>query len=138
MAQLDMYPLGLINCPDARFDHASHHNWRGNDCMVLGYMNHHMYPAESQCIANCTTLVEAYRVLQRHHKKCNGLRQIQLIQKLMQLHFNNTPTNCDVLMSTAHDLIYWIDQIGHIDTAWLVLPLHCSRPEDNIHQSMKH
>jgi hypothetical protein len=80
MAQLDIYPLSLLSCPDSCLDHASHHNWRGNNQMVLRYMNSHMYLAECQCIAECPTSVEAYKTLRRHHEKRSRLTQTQLIQ----------------------------------------------------------
>jgi hypothetical protein len=109
MAQLHMYPLGLLNCPDARLDRASNQNWRGNDQMVLGYMNSHIYLAESQYIADCTTSVEAYRTLQRRHKKHSGLTQTQLIQRMMQVCFDMSSSHCNTIMSNLHDIIYWID-----------------------------
>jgi hypothetical protein len=75
MAQLNIYPLSLLSCPDSCLDHASHHNWRGNNQMVLRYMNSHMYLAECQCIAECPTSVEAYKTLRRHHEKRSRLTQ---------------------------------------------------------------
>lgn len=31
MGQLDVYPLGLLKCPDQATDKAGHENWQGND-----------------------------------------------------------------------------------------------------------
>jgi hypothetical protein len=65
MAQLHVYPLGLLSCPDQHTDRASYCNWQGNDQMVLGYISQHIFPAESQHIDNCVTSAEAYRLLRR-------------------------------------------------------------------------
>jgi hypothetical protein len=65
MAQLHIYPLGLLSCPNQHTDRISHHNWHGNDQMVLGYITAHIFPAESQHIANCVTSADAYRSLRQ-------------------------------------------------------------------------
>jgi hypothetical protein len=77
--------------------------------MVLGYMNSHIYPAESQYIADCTTSVEVYRTLQRRHEKRSGLTQTQLIQCMMQVCFDMSSSHCDTIMSNLRDIIYRID-----------------------------
>ncbi|KAH9063288.1 hypothetical protein EDB87DRAFT_1605093, partial [Lactarius vividus] len=70
MAQLDVYPHGLLICLDYHID-----------C----YMRSHMYSSESQYITNCIMSVEAFNLLHQCHKKCSGLTQIQLIQCMMQV-----------------------------------------------------
>jgi hypothetical protein len=82
-------------------------------------MNSHMYPTESQYIADCSTSAEAYRTLQRCHEKQSGLTQTQLLQRMMQVHFDMSAAHCDTIMSNLHDIIYRIDRIGHIDSTRL-------------------
>lgn len=38
MAQLCVYPLGLLACPSQHIDRSSYRNWHGNDQMILGYI----------------------------------------------------------------------------------------------------
>jgi hypothetical protein len=47
MAQLHIYPLGILSCPNQHTDCISHCNWRGNDQMVLGYINSHIFASVS-------------------------------------------------------------------------------------------
>ena len=63
MGQLDVYPLSKLKCPERAMDPIGCENWQGNDGMVLGFMTTHMFPAESQYIATCTTSVVAYSLL---------------------------------------------------------------------------
>jgi hypothetical protein len=65
MAQLHVYPLGLLGCPNQHTVHISHRNWRSNDQMILGYITTHIFPAESQHIVNCATSTDAYQSLQQ-------------------------------------------------------------------------
>ena len=106
MGQLDKYPLGLLECPDRQTDRTGYSNWRGNDRMILRYMRSHMYSSETQCIAKCLTSAGAYNTLRQRHKKQSGLTQTQLIQRMMQICFDNSPTNFDTTMSQLCDLIY--------------------------------
>ena len=103
--QLDEYPLGLLRCLDPQVDPTGQHDWRGNDHMILGYMWSHMQALETQLIAHCGTSVEAYSILHLHHKKCSGLTQIQLIQRMMQIHFDNNPNTFDTTMSQLHHIM---------------------------------
>jgi hypothetical protein len=119
MAQLHVYPLGLLSCPNQHTDRASYRNWRGNDQMVLGYISLHIFPAESQHIDNCVTSAEAYRLLRRRHEQRGGLKQIQLIHQLMQVRFDRSPDCCDTIMTHVRDLVYRIEQCGEIDVAKL-------------------
>jgi transposase InsO family protein len=119
MAQLHVYPLGLLSCPNQHTDRASYRNWRGNDQMVLGYISQHIFPAESQHIDNCVTSAEAYRLLRRRHEQRGGLKQIQLIHQLMQVRFDRSPDCCDTIMTHVRDLVYRIEQCGEIDVAKL-------------------
>ena len=121
MGQLDEYPLGLLECPDRQTDRTGHSNWRGNDRMILGYMRSHMYSSETQCIANCLTSAGAYNTLRQRHEKRSGLTQIQLIQRMMQVRFDNSPTNFDTTMSQLRDLIYRAEKIGQVDITRLAL-----------------
>ena len=89
--------------------------------MVLGYMRAHMYSLELQCIINCVTYSEAYQLLCHCHEKHSGLMQIQLIQRMMQIWFDNNPVNCETAMALLHDLIYCADRISHIDITRLAL-----------------
>ena len=109
MGQLDVYPLGILKCPDRRIDQASSRNWRGNDRMVLAYMWSRMYPTASQLINHCQTSAEAFKFLRRRHEKRGGLSQIQLIQKMMQIRFDNSPANHDIIMNQLRDLIYHVE-----------------------------
>jgi hypothetical protein len=79
-------------------------------------MNSHMYPTESQYIADCSTLAEAYRTLQQCHEKWSGLKQTQLLQQMMQVCFDMSPAHCDTIMSNLCNIIYRIDRISHIDS----------------------
>ena len=88
MGQLDVYPLGLLKCPSHCSDRTNYCNWCRNDHMVLGFMWSHLFSSEAQCIAHCDTSVEAYWTLHRHHEQCSGIMQIQLIQWMMQVFFN--------------------------------------------------
>ena len=106
MGQLDNYPRGLLQCQDHRADPSGYRHWHGNDCMILGFMQAHMFSSESQYIVTCATSADAYNLLQRRHEKRSGLTQIQLIQKMMQIRFDNNPVNCDSTMATLRDLIY--------------------------------
>ena len=91
MAQLDEYPLGLLRCPDARLDPSGHHVWCGNDHMILGYMQSHMFAAEIQYLVPYTTSAEVFRELR------------------------DIPDHFDTAMTTFHDLVYWIENIGPVD-----------------------
>ena len=121
MGQLDEYPLGLLRCPEYREDALGYRNWHGNDRMILGFMRAHMYSSETQYIAECVTSAEAYDSLRIRHEKRSGLAQIQLIQKMMQIRFDNNPANCDATMANLHDLIYRAEKIGHVDITRLAL-----------------
>ena len=81
MRQLDVYPLGILKCPDRRIDRASSRNWRGNDRMVLAYMRSHMYPTESQLITHCQTSAEAFKFLRRRHEKRGGYLKSNLYRR---------------------------------------------------------
>ena len=119
MAQLHVYPLGLLACPNQHLDRSSHRNWRGNDQMILGYITAHVFPSESQYIANCVTSTDAYRMLRQRHEKRGGLKQTQLIQQLMHIRFERSLANSDAIMMHIRDLVYRIEQIGTIDVAKL-------------------
>ena len=121
IGQLDVYLLGILKCPDRRIDQTSSFNWRGNDHMILAYTHSCMYPTESQLIAHCETSAEAFKFLWHCHEKRGGLSQIQLIQKMMQVCFDNSPTNHDVIMNHLRDLIYRVERIGHVDVTRLGL-----------------
>ena len=119
--QLDEYPLGLIKCPNPHIDSVGQQTWRGNDRMILGYMRSHMQSSESQCIAHCSTSAEAYNVLRHRHEKRSGLTQIQLIQRMMQIRFDNSPSAFDNTMTHLRDLIYRAEQIGQVDISKLTV-----------------
>jgi transposase InsO family protein len=119
MAQLHVYPLGLLSCPSQHTDRISHRNWRGNNQMVLGYIATHIFPAESQHIANCATSADAYQSLRQRHEKRGGLKQTQLIQQLMHVKFDRSLVNSDHIMTHVHDIVYHVEQIGHVDVAKL-------------------
>ncbi len=118
MGQLDEYLLGLLQCPDLHLDPWGHCHWHGNDHMILGFMCVHMYSLESQHIATCTTSSDAYSSLRPRHEKCSRLMQIQ---KMMQIHFDNSPANCDTTMAYLHNLIYRAERIGHVNITRLAL-----------------
>ena len=120
MAQLHVYPLSLLACPNQHTDRSSHCNWCRNDQMILGYITAHVFPSESQYIANCMTSADAYRMLRQCHERCGGLKQAQLIQQLMHIRFEHSLANCDTIMMHVRDLVYWVEQIGTIDVAKLV------------------
>ncbi len=115
MTQLDKYPLGLLRSPNERADPIGHRCWNGNDCMILGFMQSQMYAAEIQYIASCATSAEAFRTLRTCHEKRSGLTQLQLIQNLMQITFDDNPAHFDNNMTTFRDLVYRIESIGHVD-----------------------
>ena len=119
MAQLHVYPLGLLACPNQHLDRSSHRNWHGNDQMILGYITAHIFPSESQYITNCVTSADAYRMLRQRHEKHGGLKQTQLIQQLMHVHFEHSLANSNAIMTHIRDLVYRIKQIGTIDVAKL-------------------
>ena len=119
--QLDEYPLGLIKCPNPHIDSVGQQTWRGNDRMILGYMRSHMQSSESQCIAHCSTSAEAYNILRHRHEKRSGLTQIQLIQRMMQIRFDNSPSAFDNTMTHLRDLIYRAEQIGQVDISKLAV-----------------
>ena len=121
MGQLNVYPLSLLACPNHRNDKTGYCNWCRNDCMVLGYMQSHLFSSEAQCIAQCDTSVEAYRTLRRHHEQRSGLTQIQLIQCMMQVCFDYSPTNFDATMANLQELIYRMERIGQINITKLAL-----------------
>jgi hypothetical protein len=89
MTQLDKYPLGLLRCPKEHADPLDHRHWHGNDCMILGFMQTHMYSAEIQHTMVCNMSAEVFHMLHNHHEKRSGLTQLQLIQQLMQISFDN-------------------------------------------------
>src|SRR6266702_1653608 len=133
MTQLDEYPLGLLRCPDERTDLLWNHCWHGNDRMILGFMQTHMYSAEIQHIAACTTSAEAFRMLRVRHEKRSGLTQLQLIQRLMQITFDDDPEQFDANMATFRDLVYRIESIGQVDISklgllFILLNLKSSHP----------
>jgi transposase InsO family protein len=119
MAQLHVYPLGTLPCPNQHTDRISHRNWIGNDQMVLGYITSHVFTSESQHIEHCATSADAFRSLRLRHEKRGGLAQIQMIQQLMNVRFDRNPANCDPLMTYIRDLVYQVEQIGHVDIAKL-------------------
>ncbi|KAH9179093.1 hypothetical protein EDB89DRAFT_2063224 [Lactarius sanguifluus] len=121
MGQLDIYPCDILKCLRYEEDPLGHNNWLGNDCMVLAFIWDHIYTSEAQCIASCNTSAEAYDTLHRHHEKHSGLVQIQLIQKMMQVQFNNSSGNCDVTMAHLRDLIHHAEKIGPVDITRLAL-----------------
>ncbi|SRR6266702_1592870 len=122
MAQLDEYPLRPLQCPNQHIDSVGHRYWNGNDCMILGYMQSQMFSVETQHIAACTTLVEAYQILCICHEKRSGLTRLQLIQQLMQITFDDNAEKFDNAMMTFHNLVYQIKNISHININWLGLP----------------
>jgi len=133
MTQLDEYPLGLLQSPNEQADPIGHRCWNGNDRMILGFMQSQMYAAEIQYIASCTTSAEAFRTLRTHHEKRSGLTQLQLIQNLMQITFDDDPTHFDNNITTFRDLVYRIESIGHVDVhrlglLFLLLNLKSSHP----------
>ena len=89
--------------------------------MILGYMRSHMYSSETQCIANCLTSAGTYNTLCQHHEKQSGLTQIQLIQRMMQIRFDNSPTNFNTTMSQLCDLIHRAEKISQVDITRLAL-----------------
>ena len=115
MAQLDEYPLGLLRCPDSRLDPSGHRVWCGNDHMILGYMQSHMFAAEIQYLVPYTTSAEAFRELRLRHEKRSSLTQLQLIQQMMQITFDDIPDRFDTAMTTFRDLVYRIENIGPVD-----------------------
>jgi hypothetical protein len=139
MAQLHIYPLGLLSCPNQHTNCISHCNWRGNDQMILGYITAHIFPAESQHIANCVTSADAYRLLRQRHEKRGGLKQTQLIQQLMHVKFDCSLVNSDHIMTHVHDIVYHMEQIGHINVAklaclFLVHGLRTTHP--SVHEAL--
>jgi len=101
--------------------------------MILGFMQTHMFSAEIQHVTACATLAEAFRMLCNHHEKCSGLTQLQLIQKLMQITFDDTLKHFETNMTTFCNLVYRIDSIGHVDInrlglLFLLLNLKSSHP----------
>ncbi|KAH9013063.1 hypothetical protein EDB84DRAFT_1444383 [Lactarius hengduanensis] len=121
MGQLDVYPRDILKCPRYEEDPSGHTNWLGNDRMVLAFIQDHVYTSEAQCIAACDTSAEAYETLRRRHEKRSGLAQIQLIQKMTQVRFDNNSDNCDVTMAYLRDLIYRAEKIGPVDITKLAL-----------------
>lgn len=133
MTQLDEYPLGLLPCPVEHADPFGHRCWNGNDRMILGFMQTHMYSAEIQHIAQCTTSATAFRMLRIRHEKRSNLTQLQLIQKLMQITFDDEPESFESNMADYRDLIYRIESIGHVDVnklglLFLLLNIKTSHP----------
>src|SRR6266702_1721885 len=133
MTQLDKYPLRLLQCPNKRTDPLGHCCWNGNDQMILGFMQTHMFSAEIQHVAACATSAEAFCMLRNRHEKRSGLTQLQLIQKLMQITFDDTPEHFETNMTTFRDLVYRIDSIRHVDInrlglLFLLLNLKSSHP----------
>ena len=121
MGQLDVYPLGLLNCPSHCSDRTNYCNWCRNDHMVLGFMWSHLFSSEAQCIAHCDTSMEAYWTLHWHHEECSGIMQIQLIQWMMQVCFNHSPINFDTAMANLWELIYRAKRIRQINVTKLPL-----------------
>lgn len=119
--QLDKYPLGLLRCPDPRVDPMAQQTWRGNDCMILVYMRSHMQASETQFITHCGTSAEAYNLLHLRHEKRSSLTQIQLIQRMMQIRFDNNPSAFNTTMTQLHNLIYRAEQIGQVDISKLAM-----------------
>ncbi len=133
MTQLDEYPLRLLQCPNEHMDPLGHRCWNGNDRMILSFMQTHMFSAEIQHVAACATSAEVFCMLHNRHEKCSGLTQLQLIQKLMQITFDDTPEHFETNMTTFRDLVYRIDSIGHVDInrlglLFLLLNLKSSHP----------
>ena len=54
-------------------------------------------------------------------RETGGLSQIQLIQKMMQIRFDNSPTNHNIIMNQLRNLIYRVERIGYIDVTRLGL-----------------
>jgi hypothetical protein len=79
MTQLDEYPLGLLCSPPEHVDPLGHCHWHGNDHMILGFMQTHMYSAEVQHTMVCNTSAEVFCMLCICYEKCSGLMQLQLI-----------------------------------------------------------
>ncbi|KAH9158646.1 hypothetical protein EDB89DRAFT_2085671 [Lactarius sanguifluus] len=121
MGQLDVYPRDILKCPPYEEDPSGHTNWLGNDRMVLGFIRDHVYTSEVQCITTCDTSAEAYETLHQRHEKHSSLAQIQLIQKMTQVRFDNSSDNCDVTMAYLRDLIYRAERISPIDITKLAL-----------------
>ena len=119
--QLNKYPLELLRCPDPQVRPAGQHTWRGNDHMILGYMHSHMQVLETQFITHCGTSAKAYSILHLRHEKHSGLTQIQLIQQMMQIHFDNNPNAFDTTMSQHCKMIYRAEQIGQVNISKLVI-----------------
>jgi hypothetical protein len=139
MTQLDEYPLGLLTCPDECTDPLGFRYWNGNDRMILGYMQLQMFSAEVQFILPCVTAVEAYHALRLRHEKCSGLTQIQLIQKLMQVSLENNRDTFETLMTTWCNLIFRIENIGHVDIhrlGVLFLFLNLKNELPNVHDAL--
>ncbi|KAN0134314.1 hypothetical protein V8E53_007812 [Lactarius tabidus] len=55
VAQLDEYPLGLLQRPDELTDPHGHFCWKGNDRMIFAYMKFQMSLLEEQHIEKCAT-----------------------------------------------------------------------------------
>lgn len=121
MAQLDEYPLGLLQRPDERTDPHGHFYWRGNDRMIFVYMKFQMSLLEEQHVETCATSSEAFQVLRIRHEERNRYIQSQLTLKLTQISFGDIPENFHAAMTTMRDLIYRIESIGPIDVNYLGL-----------------
>ncbi|KAI0253235.1 hypothetical protein BJV78DRAFT_1153128 [Lactifluus subvellereus] len=121
ICQIDDYPLGKLPCPNPNIDPAGHHAWVGNDRMILNFMRSQIYASEEREIAECDTSAEAYHILQARHEKRSGMTQLQLIQRLGQIWFNDDPQNFETQLAHWRDLVYQIDNIGRIDASRLGL-----------------
>ena len=139
MGQLDVYPLGLLKRPNPRSDKTSYRNWRGNDHMVLGFIRSHLFSSEVQCTAQCDTSAEAYQILRHRHEQRSGLTQIQIIQRMMQVRFDHSPTNFDATMANLRELIYRAERIGQIDVtkrALLFALMNLRSTHPSVHEAL--
>ncbi|KAI0256262.1 hypothetical protein BJV78DRAFT_1151040 [Lactifluus subvellereus] len=118
ICQLDDYPLNRLLCPDPRVDTVGHRAWTGNDRMILSFMRLQMNSSELQQIAACATSAEAYAILGARHEKRT---QIQLIQRLSQIWFDDDPNNFERQLAHYRDLLYQIESMGSIDVNQLGL-----------------
>ena len=123
MGQLKQYLLGLLGHPVHCADPTSYCNWQDNDWMILGYACTYILLGVTvhQCIINCMTSSKAYQLLCHCHEKHSGLTQIQLIQKMMQIQFDNNTVTCETTMALLCNLMYCAERIGHIGITRLAL-----------------
>jgi hypothetical protein len=139
MGQLDIYPLGTLPCPERATDLIGCENWQGNDRMVLGFMMTHMFPAESQYIATCSTSAEAYALLRQRHEKRSGLTVIQILQRMMQTRFDPSVDDTDTNLVLVRDLIYSAEMIGPVDytkLALLFMKMNIRTSHPSVHEAL--